>query len=210
MDSYKECYTAGVRMRSARGISGPRIVFECIMKPEPWKILSQNVLLDRRWMKLRVDAVALPSGQVLPEYHVLEYPDWTLSLCVTTGNEFVLVEQYRHAVGKLSLEFASGMLENGEEPVVGAARELEEETGFLAQNWTHLGSWAPDPSRHTNSGHVFLARGAERTGVLDRDDTEDLQVVLLDREGVVEAIASGRILHGMHVAAFYKALAEGL
>lgn len=197
-------------MRSTSGISRPRFVFECSMKPEPWKILSQNVLLDRWWMKLRVDAVALPDGQVLPEYHVLEYPDWTLSLCVTSDNTFVLVEQYRHAVGRVSLEFASGMLEKGEDPEAGAARELEEETGYIAQDWSHLGTWAPDPSRHNNSGHVFLARGAEPTGVMERDDTEDLQVVLLDREGVKDAIQAGRILHGMHVAAFYKALAEGL
>ncbi|PIQ62481.1 MAG: NUDIX hydrolase [Bacteroidetes bacterium CG12_big_fil_rev_8_21_14_0_65_60_17] len=197
-------------MRSTGGISGPWIVFECTMKPAPWKILSQRVVLDRWWMKLRVDEVALPDGTILPEYHVLEYPDWTLSLCVTTDNMFVLVEQYRHAVGTLSLEFASGMLEEGEDPARGAARELEEETGFLSPDWTHLGSWAPDPSRHNNSGHVFLARRAACTGVLQRDDTEDLRVVLLDRDGVMEAIASGRILHGMHVAAFYKALAEGL
>lgn len=161
-------------------------------------------------MTLRVDEVALPNGHVLPEYHVLEYPDWTLSLSVTTGNEFVLVEQYRHAIGKLSLEFASGMLEAGEDPQTGAARELEEETGFVSTDWTHLGTWAPDPSRHNNSGHVFLAQKCEPTGALDRDDTEDMRIVLLDTEGVKEAIDSGRIVHGMHVAAFYKAMAEGL
>lgn len=178
--------------------------------PKPWTVLSRTYLLERWWMKLRVDEVQLPDGQVLPEYHVLEYPDWTLSMCQDDSGRLVLVEQYRHGIGQNSLEFASGMLDKNETPLEGARRELLEETGHAATDWIQLGSWAPDPSRHDNVGHVFLARGARPVAEPSPDSTEDLNVVTMTTEEVDNAIRSGQISHGLHVAAFYRAATDGL
>lgn len=178
--------------------------------PKPWTVRSSKRLLEHWWMSLRVDEVELPDGHVLPEYHVLEYPDWTLALCQDMAHRLVLVEQYRHAIGRLSLEFASGMLEAGEAPVEGARRELVEETGYVASEWLHLGSWAPDPSRHDNVGHVYVAQDARRKQAPSPDESEDLRVHLLTFSEVDDAIRSGRIVHGMHVAAFYRAATDGL
>jgi 8-oxo-dGTP pyrophosphatase MutT (NUDIX family) len=161
-------------------------------------------------MKLRVDEVELPDGQVLPEYHVLEYPDWTLSMCQDMAGKLILVEQYRHGTGRISLEFASGMLDEQETPLVGARRELLEETGYDADSWHELGHWAPDPSRHDNVGHVFLARDARRVASPSPDNTEDLRVLSLSVHEVDAAIRDGRITHGLHVAAFYRAATDGL
>lgn len=161
-------------------------------------------------MKIRVDEVRLPDGQILPEYHVLEYPDWTLSLCLDVHGKLVLVEQYRHGTGLISLEFASGMLDVDERPLEGAQRELLEETGHAADEWIALGSWAPDPSRHDNVGHVFMARGARRVASPSPDSTEDLRLVTMSVHEVDTAIRDGRISHGLHVAAFYRAATDGL
>lgn len=161
-------------------------------------------------MSLRVDEVELPDGQILDQYHVLEYPDWTLALCQDSQARLVLVEQYRHAIGRVSLEFASGMLEEGEDRLSGARRELVEETGYTSDDWTHLGSWAPDPSRHDNVGHVFVARNARFERPPAPDASEDLRVHLLSPAEVEQAIRDGRIVHGMHVAAFYRAVTDGL
>lgn len=189
----------------------PRNVWENMPKgPKHWTVLSRTYLLERWWMKLRVDEVRLPDGQVLPEYHVLEYPDWTLSMCQDHSGRLVLVEQYRHGIGQNSLEFASGMLDKNEAPLDGARRELLEETGHGSTDWIQLGSWAPDPSRHDNVGHVFLARGARPVAKPTPDSTEDLNVVTMTAEEVDAAIRSGQISHGLHVAAFYRAATDGL
>ncbi|MEQ9104311.1 MAG: NUDIX hydrolase [Rhodothermales bacterium] len=179
-------------------------------RPAPWTVLSRSYLLERWWMKLRVDEVRLPDGQVLPEYHVLEYPDWTLSMCQDVTGKLILVEQYRHGTGKLSLEFASGMLDEDELPLEGACRELLEETGHVSESWIRLGRWAPDPSRHDNVGHVFLARHARSVAPPSPDSTEDLRVISLSVREVDAAIRDGRITHGLHVAAFYRAATDGL
>lgn len=161
-------------------------------------------------MKLRVDEVELPNGHILPEYHVLEYPDWTLSMCLADDGHLILVDQYRHATGHMSLEFASGMLEKGEQPLNGAQRELLEETGYEAEDWTLLGSWAPDPSRHSNVGHVFLCRGAQPTARQRLDVSEEMTIVPMRPTDVDASIRNGRISHGLHVAAFYRAVTDGL
>ena len=180
------------------------------LPPEPWTVRSTKRLIERWWMTLRVDEVELPGGLVLPEYHVLEYPDWTLAMCQGVDGKLILVEQYRHGIGRVSLEFASGMLEAGESPTIGAQRELVEETGYASDEWIPLGAWAPDPSRHDNVGHVFLARNAYRQGAPRPDVSEDLRVHLLSATEVDAAIRSGRIVHGLHVAAFYRAATDGL
>lgn len=180
------------------------------LPPVPWTVLSTKRLIERWWMTLRVDEVELPDGLVLPEYHVLEYPDWTLAMCQDTDKKLVLVEQYRHGIGRVSLEFASGMLEAEEPPKSGAQRELVEETGYTSDEWIPLGSWAPDPSRHDNVGHVFFARNAQRHQDPRPDASEDLRVHLLSVPEVDAAIRSGQIVHGLHVAAFYRAATDGL
>ena len=185
-------------------------LFAMSLPPAPWTVRSTKRLIERWWMTLRVDEVELPDGMILPEYHVLEYPDWTLSMCQDVDHNLILVEQYRHGIGRLSLEFASGMLEAGESPSTGARRELVEETGYTSDDWLQLGAWAPDPSRHDNVGHVFLARHARRRQAPEPDASEDLRVHVLSVSEVDAAIRSGHVVHGLHVAAFYRAATDGL
>lgn len=178
--------------------------------PAPWKVLSSKYILDRWWLKVREDRVLLPSGHEIPEFHVLEYPDWTMLLGLDGQNRFVLVEQYRHGIGRLSLEFPSGMLEKGEEPLHGAIREFEEETGHTAEIVIEIGTLLEDASRHTNKAHAFFSQKVVKTGIPKLDETEDLTIVCLTPSQVHSAILNGRMVHGLHIGTFYRAAFQGL
>ena len=120
------------------------------------------------------------------------------------------MDQYRHGVGSTSLEFPAGMLEKGEDPREAAGRELLEETGFRAGELKEVGTWAADPSRQSDRVFAYAADGVRAVGGPDPDETEDLVVRRLTPEETEHAIAEGRLMHGMHVAAFYRALRLGL
>lgn len=179
-------------------------------EPEAWSVLESELLIERWWMRLRVDRVELPNGEVIPEFHVVEYPHWVLVIAQDEEGRLLFVDQYRHGVGRTSLEFPAGMLEPDEDPAEAAGRELLEETGFRAHGLKEVGTWAADPSRQSDRVFAFAAQGVQPVGSPAPDATEDLVVRRLTPEETERAIAEGRLMHGMHVAAFYRALRLGL
>ena len=160
-------------------------------------------------MRLRVDRVRLPSGLELDEYHVAEYPDWACVLPLTDDGRAVLVEQYRYGIDRVILELPAGAVDPGEHAAEAAPRELREETGYEAARWDALGRLAVEPGRHTNYGHVFVARGCRRVGAPALDDAEDLRVRLVPAADLVGLVEAGRIAHGVHAAAVFWAHARG-
>lgn len=178
--------------------------------PAPWTRLASRTLLRRWWMTLREDRVRLPSGHVLEEYHVAEYPDWACVLALTASGEAVLVEQYRYGIERVCLELPAGAVDAGEDIEAAARRELLEETGYASDDWLRLGALAVEPGRHTNFGHVFVARGCRRVAEPEHDAGEDLAVRLMPAAALPALVEAGRIVHGVHVAAVFWAQARAL
>ncbi|MEM8556354.1 MAG: NUDIX hydrolase [Bacteroidota bacterium] len=180
------------------------------MPIKPWTTLASKTLIERWWMTLREDRVQLPTGTVLDEYHVLHYPDWACAIPVTDDGHVVMVEQYRYGIERTSLEFPAGAVDPGEDIEAAARRELLEETGYEAERWTYLGKGSVEPGRHTNYGHIFVARGAHRVAAPHLDGAEDLEQRLVSVADLPARVADGSITHSTHIAALYWALHEGL
>lgn len=177
---------------------------------DSWTIRSSRYLLRRWWMNIREDHVVLPNGHEMPEFHVVEYPDWACVVCIDEEGRYVLVEQYRHGIGRPSLEFAAGSVDSGETAEEAARRELLEETGFTSDHWLPLGSLAPEPSKHTNWAHSFVALTARRIAEPRNDRGEAIQVRLLTGPELWAAVSTGRFVHGVQLAVLLKASAAGL
>lgn len=145
---------------------------------QPWKKLSSKIVLNEAWFTVRKDAVQLPSGTMLDDYFIWDSPDCATTVPITPDGKFVLCQQYRYAVDMILYQFPAGTVDKGETPAQAAARELEEETGYVSPNITPLGNVAPYASRMTGWQYLFLAEDAQPTGTVHYDDTEDIKIVL--------------------------------
>lgn len=169
-----------------------------------WKVLESEYLVRRPWLTARRDRLELPDGRIIPEYYVLEYPDWVNVIAITKEGQFVMERQYRHAARKISLELPCGVMEEGETPLEAAQRELLEETGFGGGQWKKLMELSPNPSAMSNTTHCFLAIGVEKIAEQHLDETEELSVLFMTKEEVKRMLNENQICQALMVAPLYK------
>jgi ADP-ribose pyrophosphatase len=159
---------------------------------ESWKTLSRRVLLDySKFLIVEEHAVELPDGQVIQDWPWVITPDFVNVVVVTEDGLFVCFRQTKYAIRGTSLAPVGGFLEQGEDPLEAAQRELLEETGYEATEWTDLGCYRVDANRGAGVAHFFLARQARRVSEPDSDDLEEQELVLLTRNQVEAALAGG-------------------
>lgn len=113
-------------------------------------------------------------------------------LAVLDDGRVVMIRNNRFAVGKPLWELCAGTLEEGEEPVVCAARELIEETGYEAAKIERLCGFYSCPGLCTEYLHCFLATGLNHVGQ-SLDETEQIEVHAMEPERVMEMVRSGEI-----------------
>lgn len=173
------------------------------MSLTPWKILESRY----QFPKFRIDSCELPSGKPYKAY-VFEFDSWANVVALTKNNEVVLVKQYRHGVQEVLLELPGGVVDNGENPLEGAKRELMEETGYSAGSIIEVGRLYPNPAIQQNTLYCYLALDVELTGVQHLDEAEEIEVHLVPLDELVEMVRQGKFLHALNVAVLFQALAQ--
>jgi len=128
-------------------------------------------------VSMRVDEVRLNNGLVARR-EVVDHPGAVVIVALDSDDQVYLVEQYRHPIGRTLLELPAGTLEPGEEPLQAAKRELREEVGAEAREWSKLGTFYSTPGFCSESLHAFLARDLTYTEC-EPDDDEELRTVRL-------------------------------
>jgi ADP-ribose pyrophosphatase len=172
------------------------------MALKPWKILESNYLRPR----FRFDQVELPNGKVF-EATALEFRAWASVVALTKNQEVVLIKQFRHGVQKVIWEFPGGVVEDGENPLDGARREMQEETGYTTSKLIEVGKFYPNPSLQTNLMYGYLAYDAEKTDIQELDDAEEIEVHLVPLDELIAMTKRGEFLNGLQVAVLFNALA---
>lgn len=159
---------------------------------QTWKTLSRRTILKRgKFLTIENHVVQLPDGQVIEDWSWVITPDYINVLVVTQAEEFLCFRQTKYAVNGTTLALVGGYLEPNEDPLAAAQRELLEETGYQADDWTYLGGYAVDGNRGVGTAHLFLARAARRIAEPNADDLEEQELLLLRRSEVETALMVG-------------------
>lgn len=160
---------------------------------EAWQLLGSTYPFRDRWLTLRSDIVRLPGGKTLSPYHVIEAADWVNIVALSEQGNVILVEQYRHAVGRVLLEIPAGHVDPKEESEAAARRELLEETGYGGGAWHALGALHPAASRFANQVHSYLALDVRKIGEPLLEETENLNIHEIPWADFVGGLQSGRL-----------------
>ncbi len=167
------------------------------------KISSEDVYKGKI-LYIKKDEVRLPNGKTA-DRELIRHIGAVCVIPVTDDGKVILVRQFRYPMGETILEVPAGKLDSPDEDRLEAAkRELREETGFTADEWTDLGMYYPTPAYSDERITIYLARGLHK-GEQSLDDDEFLNVRIRDLASLVTDVMSGEIKDGKTQTAVLKA-----
>ena len=155
------------------------------------KKISGEGVYDGIFLKMKRDTVALPNGQyAVREY--LEHPGAVAILAVLDDGRVLLERQYRYPIAQAVIEIPAGKLNTGEDPLLCAQRELQEETGYTAKHWSKIRRIHPVISYSTEFIDIYLAEGLS-PGPARLDEEEFLDVFASPLEELLNWVETGKI-----------------
>jgi len=173
----------------------------------PWRTLARRTLLWRPpWMEVGEEKVELPDGREIDGFLWIRTRDFVAMVAVTERDEVILVRSYKHGPRTVSLAVPAGYIEEGEEPLAAAKRELQEETGYASEDWVSLGRYVIDGNYGVSTEHIFLARGARKVSEPASGDLEEMEVVAVPLGEISAYVRRGEVVQLSSAAAL--ALAE--
>lgn len=171
-----------------------------------WEKISSKYIIKKNWATLRVDTCRMPNGTLIPDYYVLEYPNWVNAVALTEDNQVILVRQYRHAAEEVVLEIPGGCIEENESPEQAVRRELLEETGYEFKNVELISTLYANPATAKNKTYCYIAKGGKQIAEqqLDRGEEIDIELVSLDK--LKELLLNNDFGQALHTSGIFYAL----
>lgn len=167
-------------------------------------VVESDDIYQGRVLAIRRDQVRMPAGGTSVR-EIMEHPGAVAVAALDADDRLVMIYQYRHAVGRRLWEMPAGLLDvAGEDDVVTARRELAEEVGVAAEEWSVLIDVASSPGFSDESVRVYLATGLTDVGRPDlgADDEEaDLEIHRIPLADAVAMVFDGTIVNSSCLAA---------
>lgn len=177
--------------------------------PHDFAVVSDETLYEGAIFALRRDDVRMPGGRVAGREKIEHFGSVAIA-ALDASDRLVMIYQYRPAVGRRLWEMPAGLLDAaGEDPLAAARRELVEEVGIEADDWSTLVDVVGCPGFADESVRVFLARGlreVDRPAGAD-DEEADLVIRRVPLEDLMVGAMNGDLLNGPCIAGVFAAAA---
>lgn len=174
------------------------------------RVKTEHIIKDQ-WIDFRKCTYKLPDHTEFGPFYNYSRKSYVVVIARTVENTYLTVRQFRHGIEKLTNEFCAGGIEtsgneydldNVEKALDAAKRELNEETGYESNKWTHLMTIPSNPTIADNYAHIFFADQCEKTDNLHLDATEFLEVHPYTKEEIDHMISTNQFQQPVHVMAW--------
>ena len=155
------------------------------------KTLTDELIYKGRIINVRKETVELPNGEIGTR-ELVDHDPAVVILPLDSDGTVHLIKQFRKPLNNIIIEAPAGIMDPGESPLVAAQRELQEETGFIANEWISLGQAFPSPGFCDELYHIFLAKGLT-PGPQQFDSDEFLTLYPLSWDSFYSACTSNEI-----------------
>ena len=174
-----------------------------------FEVLASTDLYVGNILALRADEVAMP-GERRARREVVEHPGAVAVVALDDAGRVVLIHQYRYPLGRRLWELPAGLLDvPGEDPLRTAQRELVEEVGLQARDWSLLVDVASSPGFTDQGERVFLARGLSEVPRPEPvgDEEADLVIDRVELDAAVRMVFAGEVVNAPAVSGLLAAQA---
>ena len=165
--------------------------------------LSSEMKFDGKLIKVTYDIVDVNGKEAWRE--VVHHPGASAVVAIDEDNRIIMEKQFRYALNDYLLEIPAGKLDAGEDPLVCAKRELEEETGIIASEWISLGTIATSPGFCNEVIHLYVAKGLSK-GEIHWDEDEYVEVERYTFDELLQRIKEERIKDSKTLSALLLAM----
>lgn len=170
----------------------------------PWQVHEARVVYDNPWIQVREDRVTTPAGTP-GRYGVVHMKHLALGVVVLDDEMNTwLVGQWRHTLNAYSWEIPEGGGAAHEDPLAAIQRELREETGLEADEWSFLMDLHTSNSVTDEAAKLYLARKIRTAGAPSPEDTEELRVRRLPFAEALAMVERGDITDAISVAGILR------
>ena len=167
-----------------------------------WEKVRTDHLIQDEWIDFRKSDFRFPDGRVIGPFYTFTRRDYVVVVAEDTEGHYICVNQFRQGIEKVTTEFPAGGMEEGEEAVMAAQRELLEETGYESNEWKHLLTVPVDATLSDNYAHLFTAKNCRKITGQNLDWTEFVNVITLSKEEIDTLILRGEFQQAMHILAW--------
>ena len=165
--------------------------------------LSSEMKFDGKLIKVTYDIADVNGKEAWRE--VVHHPGASAVVAIDEDNRIIMEKQFRYALNDYLLEIPAGKLDAGEDPLVCAKRELEEETGIIASEWISLGTIATSPGFCNEVIHLYVAKGLSK-GKIHWDEDEYVEVERYSFDELLQRISEEKIKDSKTLSALLLAM----
>ncbi|MBQ7332686.1 MAG: NUDIX hydrolase [Opitutales bacterium] len=174
--------------------------------PAPWTLTKESLHSSCVVFDVYKEHFEHPEDGRNGDFYVAHAPDWVTVIPVTSEGKILLVNQFRFGIRELSWEFPGGVIDNGEDFLHAAVREVAEETGYRGNAPIVLGNAASNPAIFNNRCHFVLIENCRKAQETNFDENEEIEMKLATPEEVLELARTGKMKHALMLTALSKVL----